>query len=305
MDNLNVNEERGYLIMKTIRRGIALIMTSALLAGMITLSGCGKPKGVKELLATAEKLHGACSLVSEMVTDDHVSIVVHDSLQDFDYECESFMEPLFENKKSDDKIPVTKDNFDTRLREKILDDHKPKLDKITENHEARLQLFENTLYVYCDELNNAQKVSVKVAEIFQGDNMKHRLDGMEICAQSVDKDKSAKDEQKSADEQYGYVILPSTSWVDDPSGEYTLLAQKIISPKVRFVRREKKTFEETGVKLDRVFQDPNKSYPTSPTSEVIFYYFAFPNGLEYFICNFEYYTDPSQAVHEWYTNYRR
>ena len=289
----------------TTRKGIALILISGLVAGMITLTSCGKPKGVKELLANAEKLHGACKLVSQVVTDDNVSIVVHDELQDFDYECESYMEPLFDNKKTDDKIPVTKDNFNTRLREKVMKDNQKELDSIEEKYETRFQLFEEKLYVYCDNLKFAEKAAVKTAELFQVGNLKHRLDGMEICAQSVEKDKSPTDDREGKDEQFGYVILPSTSWVDDPSGEYTRLAQKLISSKVRFVRRETRTFEETGMKLDRVYQDPEKPYPTSENSEVVFYFFAFPNGLEYYICNFDHYTDAAQTVHERYTNYRR
>ena len=57
------------------------------LFAMLLLSfGCGKIKSGKSLFEWAKSEYGDCTIVSMSETDDKTIVVLHDTLQDFDYE---------------------------------------------------------------------------------------------------------------------------------------------------------------------------------------------------------------------------
>ncbi len=70
-----------------------LLLVLVILFSM-TLTACGKVQDPKSLYQEAKRTYGDCTIVSESRTDEQSVVVLHDKLQDFDYEMSSTMEKI-------------------------------------------------------------------------------------------------------------------------------------------------------------------------------------------------------------------
>ncbi len=269
---------------------------------LLSLVSCGSVKSANDLYKQAKKKHGKCTVVSKDETEDKTTVVLHDELQDFDYTVTSSMDEINIDGSSFGSVPDTSDSFDRDLKEKVLSDCMSDIEDACSSVGVSYQLSDYALLVVkSSDEDKAVKGAKKCAKILQKKNKKHRMDGWEIEVRG----KTESNSNYTYDDKYGVVRLPDNEYADigDLKVEYyTEMAHSQTDPKATYVRKEKKTFADTGADLERVVNVLGEDYPTSNSSPVTFYYFKDSNGREYYLCDFNYYESNSSRF-AWYTNY--
>ena len=110
------------------------------LFAMLLLSfGCGKIKSGKSLFEWAKSEYGDCTIVSMSETDDKTIVVLHDTLQDFDYEVISSMSKIVIDGSNFGSLPNTSDTFEKNLKEKVIFNAKDELDAICNKEGMRYE----------------------------------------------------------------------------------------------------------------------------------------------------------------------
>lgn len=275
-----------------------VILVSVILITALVLSGCGKVRSVNSLYSQAKREHGACTIVSKSETDEKTLVVLHDKLQDFDYEVSSYMVDISIDGASFGSLPSDGDTFGIALRKKVLENTKAELDEICAKYNSYYELDEN-FYIYAPDKKVAEKVSLECAKVIQEENLQSRLDGMMVYTGGNEY------EEHWNNEHYGSIVLPDIKWrtpEDELIDYYTEMAHMQTDENAVFIRTEKGTFADTGAKLDRVVSVLGTDYPQSMSDEVVFYYFRSSSGKEYYLCDFNYYDEEYYQM-AWYTNY--
>ena len=269
----------------------------AAVLGIAALTGCGWVKSPNSMYAQAKKVHGDCTVVSKSKTSDRSEVVLHDTLQDFNYEVVSSMNDINIDGSSFGSLPGTTDHFGSRLREKVISDTEKSIKEICESYGITYEFCKHEsislfLSIYPSNEETAQKAAVECAKVIQSENAAQRLDGLEICAYKSDRD------------VFGNVKLPNIIWrtkEDEKVEYYTKMARMQTDPNAVFVRSEKGIFADTGASLDGVVNALGSDIPTDASSPVTFYYFKASDGKEYYLCDFNYYDERGNIA--WYTNY--
>lgn len=275
-----------------------IILALIAIVTALTLSGCGKVESVKSLYSKAKREHGSCTIVSKIEEEEKTIVVLHDELQDFDYEVGSIMKSLSIDGASFGKYPDSYDHFKYSLIHKVFDEKKALLDEICGENNAYYEL-DGDMYIFAPDGETAEKVSLRCAEIIGEENLEARLDGFTVSACGNEF------EDRWDNEHYGSVVLPEIKWLT-PEDEliiyYTEMARMQTDSEAVFIRMEKGTFRDTGADLDRVVSVLGTDYPEAMDDEVTFYYFRSSKGKEYYLCDFNYYGENHSDM-RWYTNY--
>ena len=274
------------------------IILSLIVITAVVLSGCGKVRSVNSLYSQAKREHGACTIVSKSETDEKTLVVLHDKLQDFDYEVSSYMNDIVIDGASFGSLPSDSDTFDDALRKKVLENKKTELDEICAKYDSYYEL-DGSFYIFAPDAKTAEKVSLECARVIQEENLQSRLDGMMIYTGGNEYEKHWDNEH------FGSVVLPDMKWCtpeDELIDYYTEMAHIQTDENAVFIRTERGTFADTGAKLDRVVSVLGTDYPQSMNDEVTFYYFRSSSGKEYYLCDFNYYDEEYYQM-AWYTNY--
>lgn len=274
------------------------IILSLIVITAVVLSGCGKVRSVNSLYSQAKREHGACTIVSKSETDEKTLVVLHDKLQDFDYEVSSYMNDIVIDGASFGSLPSDSDTFDDALRKKVLENKKTELDEICAKYDSYYEL-DGSFYIFAPDAKTAEKVSLECARVIQEENLQSRLDGMMIYTGGNEYEKHWDNEH------FGSVVLPDIKWLtpeDELVMYYTEMARMQTDENAVFIRTERGTFADTGAKLDRVVSVLGTDYPQSMNDEVTFYYFRSSSGKEYYLCDFNYYDEEYYQM-AWYTNY--
>lgn len=274
------------------------IILSLIVITAVVLSGCGKVRSVNSLYSQAKREHGACTIVSKSETDEKTLVVLHDKLQDFDYEVSSYMNDIVIDGASFGSLPSDSDTFDDALRKKVLENTKAELDEICEKDNVYYEFGERFI-VFAPDAKTAEKVSLECAKVIQEHNLQSRLDGLTVYAGGNE------NEKYWDNEHFGSVVLPDIKWLtpeDELVMYYTEMARMQTDENAVFIRTERGTFADTGAKLDRVVYVLGTNYPQSMSDEVTFYYFKSSSGKEYYLCDFNYYDEEYYQM-AWYTNY--
>ena len=265
-------------------------------------SGCGEVKSKKSLYKWAKNEYGDCTIVSMTETDDKTVVVLHDTLQDFDYEVISSMSKIVIDGSNFGSLPNTSDTFEKNLKEKVIFNAKDELDAICNKEGMRYEYAdggESIINIFAITEKDGREAGLKCAEILQKQNINNRLDNLCINVAENQYDKYYDNEH------FGSVKLPNILWrtSEDESIEYyTEMAQIQTDKNAVFLRFELKTFADTNADLQRVVKVLGTDYPTEITSPVKFYYFKSSDGEEYYLCDFNYYNE-DYSKHAWYTNY--
>lgn len=114
--------------------------------------------------------------------------------------------------------------------------------------------------------------------------------------------------EQTGEERIGTITLPDIELVsvdEEQDQYYTWMAHMQTDPNAVFLRKEIKTFADTGADLDRVDHPAydGTSDPTSNSSPVTFHFLRASDGSEYYLCDFLYYEGESRDAPKWYTNY--
>lgn len=281
------------MFLKRVKNGISVC------ALMLLLTGCGWVKSPDALYRQAKNIHGDCTVVSKTKSNDFSQVVLHDTLQDFDYEVTSSMSDISIDGSSFGSVPGTSDSFEKRLRENTTAKAGSEITAICAaygvNHEISTdEHMPQLISIYSDDEENAKKAALECARVIQNENKANRLDGTEIAA------------YKGEYDRYGSVKLPDISWrtaEDEKIDYYTKMARMQTDPNAVYVRTETGTFAQTGADLQRVVNALGTDFPTSDDSPVTFYYFTDTSGNEFYICDFNYYYD-EYSEFKYYTNYK-
>ena len=268
-----------------------------MLAGLFTLAGCScNARGARSLYLEAKLTHGDCSIVSESESDELTEVVLHDKLQDFDYKVVSSKTDINIDGANFGSAQHTTDYFKTGLKQMVLDKAGTEIDQAVNGRGLRyetdlLPTSDVFVCIFAEDKDKGIEAALEVAGIVQELNVKNRLDGMWIKV-------------SNGDEQFGSVKLPDVKW-RDPDDEMTDYYMEQISyqidQKVEFLRKEQKTFADTGVDINSVHACYESCNPDSPDSPVTYYYFRAEDGKEYYMCDFMYTTNMGYNL--WFSNH--
>ena len=276
---------------------------SMLLLVLLALAACGSVRSARSLQSEAKHTFGECTVVSKTETADRTVVVLHDTLQDFDYEYRSTMNDIDIDGTSFGSVPSTTNTFMENLKKKVIADAKTDLDTICSGSDMSYEIGEGNaevlLIIYSASETDCIDAATACAEVLNQQNQNNRLDGMLIYAVGNESEKWYHNDY------YGSVKLPDTDFrtpADERIDYYTEIARQQTDPKAVFLRVETGTFRDTGADLRRVVCTLGSDYPTEPDSPVTFYYFKAESGMEYYICDFNYYEEDHYNF-SWYTNY--
>ena len=270
---------------------------------------CGRVKSANDLYKQAKRSYGECTIVSKTETKKKTKkkteVVLHDTLQDFDYKIISSMEKINIDGSNFGSVPNTSDTFMRSLKEKILSNVKDQLDNICGKggmyYEGDFTYDSDILLIiYANNVTEGEEAAVQCAEILQEQNKNHRLDKQMIYVVSNESDRWYHNEH------LGSVKLPDISWrtpEDEDIEFYTEKAHAQTDKDAKFLYIKSGQFADTGVDLQRVVIALGTDYPTTMDSAVTFYYFESSDGEVYYLCDFNYY-DEDYSEFAWYTNYR-
>lgn len=275
----------------------SIILKTLLLIPMIfaalVLSSCGNVRSAKSLYNEARQNFGNCSVVSENSTKERTAVVLHDELQDFDYEMYSSMYEITLDGSSFGSVPTDSNTFRSSLIEKVIGNNSDRLEEICYNNKAEYSV-DGFIRITAPDKETAMQASLGFAEIFQRENLNSRLDGLKISADS-----------ENNDMHFGSVVLPIIKWLS-PEDElvtcFIEIAHEQTDKEAVFLRYEKIKFKDTEADISRVVSVLGTDYPESPDDEVTIYYFRSSAGKEYYICDFNYYDDNGGYMN-YYTNY--
>lgn len=296
-----MSKTANYIKKNYIKNKKRFIKILLLFAMIVFTSGCGEIKSGKSLYQWAKNEYGDCTIVSMTETDDKTVVVLHDELQDFDYEVISSMSKIVIDGSSFGSLPDTSDTFEKDLREKVISNAKDELDDICNKAGMKYEYAdgESIISIFASNEKDGREAGLKCAEILQKQNINNRLDNLCIDVVGNQYDKCYDNEH------FGSVKLPNISWrtyEDELVEYYTEMAQMQTDENAVFLYSELKTFADTGADLQRVVKVLGTDYPTERISPVKFYYFRSSDGREYYLCDFNYY-DEEYNNYSWYTNY--
>ncbi|MBE5923322.1 MAG: hypothetical protein E7271_02500 [Lachnospiraceae bacterium] len=289
----------------------------------LLLTGCGHVKSAKKLFKQAKREHGKCEVVSKSETKEKTVVRLRDDLQGFEYEIVSAMHGIVIDGSSFGSLPSTTDSFEMSLHSYVTDQLKPKLDKLCTKYNATYEDgYDKELIKFIltspNKDANAVPLVEAAAKLYQEYNVENRLDK---CYVSVEHD------NKWFKEKYPYPTDPETLYSEDSylyssagssiakhigsanlpdctfrdkeaeTDDYYLEMAKMKNPDAVFVRKEKKTFADSGANLHDVMHTIGEKSPEKTTDPVTFYYYSV-NGKEFYLCDFL-----VQDTGTWYTNY--
>lgn len=296
MDTEKRNRKR-----QIVRLGLP-VMIIPIIALMLT--SCGKVQSAKSLKRTAKMEHGKCTVVSKTETTNSTVVVLHDTLQDFDYEYRSAMQDISIDGTSFGSLPSTSDTFMENLEKKVIANVQSDLDTICDKPGMHYEGYEDDkdvlMILYCANEKDGEEAASACAEVLNTQNVNNRLDGLLIYV-------VGNQEMKWNDnDYYGSVKLPDTDFrtpTEESIDYYTEKAQELTDPQAKFLRMETGVFRDTGADLNRVVYVLGSDYPTEMNSPVTFYYFEASDGTEYYLCDFNYYDEDGYNF-SWYTTYQ-
>ena len=264
---------------------------------LLMLTSCAAASA-ETLLDEAVSRHGECTLVSTEKADGKTEIVVHDTLQDFDYTLTGFVYDVKYGDITIGKKSAISDSFGISQREKILSGIKDGLDEICSADSVGYEIINSSLYIRAENEEAGKAAAVKCAQLIKKNDPGDRLDSMVI---NVYGDTA---EEYYDDEFFGILRLPDETWMTNEEvlvEEFTAEAQVMTGTNAKYLRTEHGKFSDTGADLQRV-AGASAEKITSPDSPVSYYYFADTDGTEFYICDFTYY-DEDRSGFAWYTNY--
>lgn len=289
--------------MNQIRKKKKSILFSLLFVMVLFTFGCGKVKNGKALYQWAKNEYGDCTVVSMTEQKDETVVVLHDTLQDFDYEVTSSMSNIVIDGSDFGSLPNTTDTFDEKLKEKVISNAKDELDAVCNKegmrYEPGFDYDGSVINIFAETPEDGKEAAIKCAEILQKQNKNNRLDSLCINVAENQYD------DYYDNEHFGSVKLPDLLWrtpEEELAEYYTEMAQMQTDKNAVFLRSELKTFADTGADLERVVNVLGSDFPTESTSPVTFYYFKSSDGREYYLCDFNYYDEEYVNI-SYYTNY--
>lgn len=156
-----------------------------LLIMILMLVGCGTVYDASTLYEKAQKDHGKCTLVSsENYEDGGSKVVLHDTLQDFDYTITSRMYDINIDGTIFGQHASLVDTFNEKLFKKVLPEFESYMEIITLTSDMTYSIdYPNlTLNIHWDNEVDGRDFSIQLAQLINEQNKYNRLDGFKINA---------------------------------------------------------------------------------------------------------------------------
>lgn len=288
------------------------------------LTGCGHVRSAKSLIKQAKLTHGKCEVVSKSETDEATTVVLRDKLQGFEYKITSSMNDINIDGASFGSVPGTYDDFEASLINYAINDSKASLDTICKKYGASYETFTgdvilNLLMPPSTSETDAVNITEEVATLMQAYNKDNRMDGFEINVSHDEEwlkhyyEKLLKENGGDRDDyvfsgaggaelcHIGSARLPDCSFRDEEkeNEDYYLEMAQMKYRDAKYVRKEVKTFADTGLTIDRVQNnDYSSGISIEKTSDPVTFYYYDANGTEFYICNFL-----DRETGTWYSNF--
>lgn len=259
---------------------------SVLCIMLAALTACGHTKGANKLIWEAKLAHGSATVVSKVENSDGATVTLHDKLQDFDYRVMSYMETMCIDGSEFGSTPAVSDDFQYALVDKIKADEQTEISNIEQKYGAT---FTTDLgpTVYADDQPSAKQAAIEIADLYQKNNLKHRLDDLTVMAYARSSYYHERTGYYGRDEELaGHITLPKMEWSGTDQAlieEYTYRAKEIDAD-AEYLRSEVVTFAETGYDLEQV--TATGDCPRSEDAPVTLYYFKASDGGEFYIADF-------------------
>ena len=260
------------------RRGILGAAAAVLCAAL--LASCS-PQSADSLIKGARREHGECTVISKTDSEEGARVVLHDTLQDFDYTVSSRMSELSVDGASFGSFPDTSDSFEKSLGEKVFSEVKGEIDDACAKTGSRYEKvdYHRLPVFYSPSEEAARTLGDTAGSLFQSQNLKGRMDGWMLVFFIED----------GKDQKYGgSVTLPDTAFkntIQEKVDYFTDLAVKM-DENARYLRKESVTLGELGYEPDDVVNILGTDYPTERSSDVTLYFFEGSDGQEFYIADF-------------------
>lgn len=305
----------------TIRFCIKIAFTMAL---CLLLTGCGHVKSADKLVKSAKRTHGDCEVISKSESDEESKVVLKDKLQGFEYTITSSMHDINIDGSSFGSVPGTTDTFSLSLQAFVFDEAYDELHMIMEKYNITMDnsyLDDNTFLKVSSKTSESDYINAleMIGEEIQKYNVNNRLDGYTISLSHDDewlKKYYEKRLEENGGDYSGYefssaggsqvshigsVRLPECKFrdIEKENEDYYLEMAQMKYKNAEYIRKEKKTFADVGIPLDRVsnaYYSPETAINNNSDPVTFYYYDA--NGTEFYICNFL-----DNETGTWYSNF--
>ena len=245
------------------------------------IASASHTKTPEKILQKARRKYGACTLVSTEERDGKVYVTVHDTLQDFDYTLCSAMHSMGCDGSTLFHYENTTDDFDRRLREHILGMIRPELDALLARFgDSVIAEPDSSIYyllLRVPEERFAADVCTQCAALLQKHNLKNRLDGKTVAAESAPRC------------HIGSVTLPELRFLDREAETVHWVTEHLRrttgSENIRFLSKEQLTLAELGCPPECVSHTAGQYFPQKPEDAVDCYFFEI-DGRELLAAHF-------------------
>lgn len=234
-----------------------------------------------KIMQKARRKYGACTLVSTGERDGKVYVTVHDTLQDFDYTLCSAMHSMDCDGSALFHYENTTDDFELRLRERILGMIRPELDALLAQYGASViaekDISCSYLRLCVPEEQSAADVCCRCAALLQRHNLRNRLDGKTVSAESAPHC------------HIGSVTLPELRFLDREAETVRWVTDHLKrttgAENIQYLSKAQLTLAELGCPPDCVSHTAGQYFPQKPEDAVDCYFFEI-NGRELLAAHF-------------------
>lgn len=287
---------------------------------LLLLTGCGHVKSPKQLVKKAQREHGDCDIVSIDQQQSSTSVVLRDRLQGFEYTISSGMHDINLDGTSFGSVENTNDDFMQSLEKYVLGSAQNSLKEICDDYNADYEdciinemILELKLPPDITEADIAD-ITERTATLIQSFNQNNRLDGVKIyvsynnewlkqyCEQLKTKGeyKGLSSVEAGMVTHIGSARLPDTSFRDKEkeTEDYYLEMAQMKEPSAVFVKKEVKTFADTGMNLNEVMSSLGDENTVENYSDPVTFYYFKAGKRSFYICDVL-----DKNTQTWHTDY--
>ena len=253
-----------------------ILKLSLILTVSILISGCGNRIASISTLKNIAKKHGSYELIEQKSDKNRNSITVYDKQYGVTYTIKSYMQSTGLDGTTFHRHATVDDTYASAIALQYLDMYEDKLDEYCNSNNCYYEInaSAHSIALYIKDTKNAKDIAKGFFDVLQDINYDNKIDGLEIFVYSKD--------------TLNRITLPNFTWqtADEKILKGFSDLAKRYDRNAKFLRQETKTFAETGLSTDELYDCPQrtgKALP-NPNDTVDYYYFKI-NGKEHFICD--------------------
>lgn len=262
------------------------------------LCGCNKNlKTQGQAVSYAKVRYGDCKVVAEdKINDEKIVYTMKDNDYGFEYKVTSSISSIMIDGSSFGGHESTSDDFLFNFRDYIENDSAEKFDLVRKKYNMETEdadmILKSVMYLHMkdNDMENAENAAKQTAYIFKHYEKKKVFSVYDIVVYDPNGD------------LMGRCMVETGKWMDKEAIKDDKIIQwaKEKNSNAKYLRKETRTFADTGVSADDVVKFHYESDVKSPQngSDPVTYYYFEADGKEFFVCDFW-----TKQHDKWYTNY--